>query len=150
MVFRWSLSDSKILPGLFWVFQSILIRLWSGRSWFFLWFSVPLYFSRPLGTILSAPTTNGVTSVGTAKPTKWWIVFFLLINFGSGFQAEIRCSVYISKSQGFLCVSFSRTDSGWCRYQLVESNFNLLHNSKMISFPTQSCHAFLLYCIFLS
>ena len=37
-------------------------------------------------------------------------------------------------------VSFSRTDSGLCIYHLfVWWNFNYLHNSKRVTFPTQSC-----------
>ena len=39
-----------------------------------------------------------------------------------------------------LCVSFSKTNSGWCIYHLVvRSNFNFLHNSQWVTFPTQSC-----------
>ena len=52
--------------------------------------------------------------------------------------AEIRWSVCISKSQRILCVSFFRTDSGLCIYNLVVwSNFNFLRNSQWITFPTQ-------------
>ena len=48
--------------------------------------------------------------------------------------------VCISKSQGILCVLFSKMDSDSCLYHLVaRSNFNLLHNSQWIAFPTQSC-----------
>ena len=65
---------------------------------------------------------------------------FLLIIFRSGFLARIRGSVCISKSQRILCVLFSRTDSGLCRYQNeVWSNLNFLHNSHWINFPIQSC-----------
>ena len=46
-------------------------------------------------------------------------------------------SVCMSISQGY--VSFSWTDSGLCIYHLaVWSNFNLLHSSLRITFPTQS------------
>ena len=38
---------------------------------------------------------------------------FLLIKLRSGRLAEISWSVYISKSQRSLCVSFSWTNSGW-------------------------------------
>ena len=57
----------------------------------------------------------------------------------TGLLAGIRWSVYISKAQRILCVSFSRTDSDFCIYHLVVwSNTNFLHNSQWITFPTQS------------
>ena len=63
---------------------------------------------------------------------------FLLTITRSGRLAVIRWSVYKSKSQRSLCVSFSRTGSGLCIYHLfVWSNFNFLHNSQWITFPTQ-------------
>ena len=53
----------------------------------------------------------------------------------SGLLAGIRWSVCVSK---ILCISFSITDSGLCIYHLIEwSNFNFLHNSRWITFPTQ-------------
>ena len=66
-------------------------------------------------------------------------LFLLTIN-RSILLAEIRWSVYISKSQRILCVSFSKTDSGFCIYHLaVRSNFNFLHSSQWIPFLSQSC-----------
>ena len=54
----------------------------------------------------------------------------------SGRLAEIRWSVYISKPQRILHISFS----GSCIYHLVVwSNLNFLHNSQWITLPTQSC-----------
>ena len=42
------------------------------------------------------------------------------------------------KSQRILCVSFSVTDSGLCKYHLVVwSSFNLLYNSQWITFLTK-------------
>ena len=65
---------------------------------------------------------------------------FLLIIIRSGRVAEIRWSVYISKSQWSLCMSFSRRDSGlYIYYLFVWLNFNFLHNSQWITLPTQSC-----------
>ena len=60
--------------------------------------------------------------------------FFVLVFItGSGCLAEIWWSICISKSQ-------SRSDSGLCIYYLfIWSNFNFLHNSQWITFPTQSC-----------
>ena len=65
---------------------------------------------------------------------------FLLTITRSGHLAEIRWSICMSRSPRILYVSFSRTDSGLCIYHLLAwSNFNLLHNSQCITFPTQSC-----------
>ena len=63
----------------------------------------------------------------------------LLIKTRSGLLVGIRWSVYISRSQRILCVSFSKTNSGLCMYHLsVWTNFNRLHYSQSIPFPTQS------------
>ena len=62
--------------------------------------------------------------------------FFFFVNYKSGLLAGIRWSVFISKSQRVLSVSFSRTDSSLCMYHLVvESDFNFLHNSQWILPP---------------
>ena len=62
----------------------------------------------------------------------FFLLLLLLLTISrSGRLAEIRRSVYISKSQCSLYVSFSWTDSGFCIYHLLEwSNFNFLHNSQ--------------------
>ena len=91
-------------------------------------------------------------STGTAKSTIRQVLFFiflfyifiysfiLLIITRSGRLAGIRGSVCTSKSQRILRVPFSRWDSGLCTYHLfVWSNFNFLHNSQWITFPTQLC-----------
>ena len=66
-------------------------------------------------------------------------LFLLLIIIKSGRLAEFRWSVYMSKPQRSLCVSFSGTDAGLCIYHLfVGSNFHFLHSSQWISLPTQS------------
>ena len=69
---------------------------------------------------------------------------FLLTITRSGRLAEIRWSVYISKSQRILCVvSFSRTESGlWIYHLLVWSNLNFLHNSQGDHLPHPSCLCF--------
>ena len=60
---------------------------------------------------------------------------------------RIRWSLRIAKSQRFLCVSFSKTDSGFCKYHLaVWSNFSFLHNSKWITFLAQSCQVLYSFC----
>ena len=62
--------------------------------------------------------------------------FFLLIIIRSGLQAEIRGSVWMSKSHRSLCVLFSRTDVMIIMWLMVSS------------LSPQSVH--LLYCIVLS
>ena len=57
-------------------------------------------------------------SAGTAKCTIRQVILFLLIITRLGRLAEIRWSVFISKSQRSVCVSFPRTDSGLCIYHL--------------------------------
>ena len=66
--------------------------------------------------------------------------FFLLTIDWLSLPAEIRHSVYISKSQMISCVSFSWMNSGQRIYHFfVWSNLNILQNSQWINFPTQSC-----------
>ena len=72
--------------------------------------------------------------------------FFLIFTM-SGLLVGIKWYVFISKSRRILCVSFSKSDSGWCIYHLViRSNFNFLHNSQWIAFPTQSCLDLYSFC----
>ena len=89
-------------------------------------------------------------SAGTAKSTILQILFFffLLIIIRSGLLAEIRWSVYMSKSQRRLCVSFSRTGAGLCVYHLlVWSNLNFLYFSQWITLATQSCLVLYSFCV---
>ena len=73
--------------------------------------------------------------------------FFLLFIIRSRLLAQIRCSVCMSKSHRSLCVLFSRTDAGLCRYHLfVWSNLNFLHIPQSIILPTQSCLVSYSYC----
>ena len=72
---------------------------------------------------------------------------FLLTIIRSSRLAEIKWSVYISKSQRILCVSFSRTDSGLYIYHLfVWLNFNFWYNSAH-SFVSSLTHFVLICCI---
>ena len=74
-------------------------------------------------------------------------LFFLLIIIKSGLLAGIRWSVCILKSHRSLCVAFSRTGAGLCKYHfLVWPNLNFLHISQWITLPTQSCLAFYFRC----
>ena len=75
------------------------------------------------------------------------LLFFLLIIIRTGRLAEIRLSIWNSKSQRSLCVSFSMTDSGLCIYHLfVWSNFNLLHDSQWITLATHSYLVLYSFC----
>ena len=79
-------------------------------------------------------------SAGRAKPTILKVLSCLLSIIRSGRQSEIRWLVCISKSQRTWCGSFSKTDVAFCIYHLsVWSNFNFMHNSQLITLPTQSC-----------
>ena len=63
----------------------------------------------------------------------------LLIIIRSGLLANIRLSVFMSKSHTSLCVLFSRTVAALCIYHLfVWTNLNFLHISQLITLQTQS------------
>ena len=132
------------------------------------------HFFNALGTVSSAPTTFNITVTFMVHSFQLFAIlhvflylfvffyflsrirwndqidlvkssFFLLIH--TGLLAEIRRPVCVSKSQRILCVSFSRTDSGWYIYHLVVwSNSNLLHNSHWIPFPTHSYQVLYAFC----
>ena len=107
----------------------------SGYLSFFFFFSLSFNFT--------------LWSAGMAKSTIQQIPFlnFFLTIIRSGRLAEVRWFVWISKCQRSLCVSFSRKDSGLCIYYMfVWSNLNFLHNSKLITFPTQSCLILYSFC----
>ena len=75
---------------------------------------------------------------------------FLLIIIMSGRLAEIRWSIYISKSQGSLRISFSRTDSGLCIYHFFPmTNLNFLHKFQWTTLQTQLCLVFYSFCAIL-
>ena len=79
-------------------------------------------------------------SAGTAKSTTLQVFLYLFIIIWFGSLSKIRWSVSISKSQKNLCVSFSKTNSGFSLYHLfLYLNFNFLHSSQSIPLPTQSC-----------
>ena len=65
----------------------------------------------------------------------------------SGRLAEIRWSIWISKSQRSLCALFSLTDSRLIIYHLfIWSNLNFLHISQWITLPTLSCPVLFSFC----
>ena len=109
------------------MFHSLLTSL--ARSKYLSLFSFSLIF-----ILLSARTAKSIRHV-----------FFFLLIITRPVLARIRCFVCISEYQRILCVSFSRTDSGLYMYNLVVwLNFNLLHNSKWISFSARFYQV--LYC----
>ena len=63
-------------------------------------------------------------------------------------RRDMMMMICISKSKKILlCISFSKTDPDLYIYHLVAwSNFNLLHNSQWIFFPTQTCLNFYFFC----
>ena len=64
--------------------------------------------------------------------------FCLVTSMRFGLLTRNGWSVCISKSKRSLCNSFSKTNSGSCKYHLsVCPNCNLLHNSQWITFPIQ-------------
>ena len=72
----------------------------------------------------------------TARSTVLQVLFFWFIIIRSGGLAEIMWSVCMSKFHRSLCVSFSRTDVGFCIYHLfVWWNLNFLHISPWITLP---------------
>ena len=86
-------------------------------------------------------------SARTGKSTILQVLFFLLIIKSSGFLAEIRWFVCMSKSRRNLRVSFFGTDAGLSIYHLfVWSNLNLLHTSQWITLPTRSCLVLYFFC----
>ena len=77
---------------------------------------------------------------GEQSPQFCKFSFSLLIFIRSGLPAEIRWSIWMSKSHRSLSMSFSMTDGRLCIYHLfVWSNFSFLHNSQWTTLPTQSC-----------
>ena len=69
--------------------------------------------------------------------------FFFLPSIGVVVKPGFGNPFTFSKSQRILCVSFSRANSDLCLYHLVVwSNFNFLHSSQWIAFPTHSCLVF--------
>ena len=86
-------------------------------------------------------------SARTAKSTIQQVFISLLIITRFGCLVEIRWSIYISKSQSSLCISFSKKNSWlWIYHLFIWSNFNFLHNSQWINLPTQSCLVLYSFC----
>ena len=81
----------------------------------------------------------------TANFTIRQLHFFPIIT-RFGLLAGIRWSVYISKSQRNLRVSFHRTDSGFSMYPFVVwSNFNFLYSAQLILFAHRHVYSYTIY-----
>ena len=103
------------------------------------WFLSSLARSRYL-SLFALSFNFTLWSAGTANFTIRMVLFLLLTFTRSGPLAEIRWSVFITKSQSSLYVSFSWMDSGLSIYHLfVWSNLNFLHDSQEIIFLYYFC-----------
>ena len=169
MIFHWSLNDSKS-PQVSKTILSILADLNNAVVCMVL-ASSPISSSsspltKPLETDPSALILAGISVTFIFRSflsfsarskvlslLSFSLIFtqqahFLKIITKSDFLVGIKWSVCISESQRSLNVSFSRTDSGLCIYHLVVwPNFNFLHNSQWIIFPTQSCQVLYPFCV---
>ena len=154
MILHWSLSDNKS-PQVSRIFFSILAILNNTVVWMVsirpLISKTPKPLSKPLKTVLCVPlATSWYLSLfffefhcvvrRESKVHYLASTLFLLIVTRSSLLTGIRWSDCISKSQWIMCVPFSRKNSGLYTYHLIVcSNFNLLHSSPWITFPTESC-----------
>ena len=118
---------------------------WLYRAHLFKFVSSSFLYSVPRSgylALFSPPFSLTLWSAGTAKSSIRQVLCFLLLLTitRSGCQAEIMWSVFITKSQRSLRISFSWKDSVLCIYHLfVLSNLNFFHNSQLITLPSQSC-----------
>ena len=76
----------------------------------------------------------------------FFILFFSWLSLGLVIW-PILGDPFVSQNLRSLCLSFSKTDSWLCIYHLfVWSNFNFLHNSQWITFPTKLCLILYYFC----
>ena len=161
MVFHWGLSDSKSSQ----VTRTLLSILANLNNVVVLVVSIrPPTFnsSKAFGTVSNAPVSIRITVIlmfhiylvfsqapsichffrflwflpcdppRRQNPKCFWLI-------RSDCLVEIKWSLCTLKSHRILCVSFSRTNFSRCIYHsAVWSNFNSLHDSQWITFPTQS------------
>ena len=139
------------------VFLLIFIILKSGWPPLVLLFpNLSITLQNPLGIVPNAPIIAGITDsfiihriFSNLAKCRYLFRFSLIYSVRQVFLflltitsrlVEIKWSVCKSKSGRSLCVSCSRNDTRLCMYHLfIWSNFNFLHNSQWITFPTQSC-----------
>ena len=154
MVFHWSLSDSKS-SQVSWTLLSILVVLNNAVIWmvsgapiiigitvtfmfhsFFLFSCKVQVFISLFAFFQFYPVfvRNGKVHYSADS------LFSSLTTSRSSGMAEIIWSVCISESQENLCLLFSSTDSGLCKYYFFGwSDLKFLHNSQWIILLTQSC-----------
>ena len=132
MVFRWFSSTSLTVPkvpptiGLTVALTSHNFCTCNLKSWYL------VIFSSSFILMFWSPET--------AMSMILHSLFSLSITAISGFQCSISLSVWISKSQSILHLSFSSTGSGWCKNHLSSHSIsNLLHRSQCTFFPSLSC-----------
>ena len=143
------ISKSSRLLSIFWVlFQVQQLQLVSPPPSFSIVFSFLSKSRYSFPFSLSFNFTRW--SAGMSRTTIRQVLFFfcLLTITRSGRLAEIRWSVYISKSQRSFPVSFFRTDSRVCIYhEFFRPNFNFLHYFQWTNFPTHSCQVSYSFCV---
>ena len=135
MVFHWSLGDSKS-PLVSMTLLSVLADLNNAVVW--------MISTHPLIFKSSSPCTNPLVTIPSVSITISITVTFMFHVF---FSSLARSSYFSLFSLSFSFTLWSTgTDSELYIYHLfVWSNLNLFHNSKWITFFTQSC--LLLYCL---
>ena len=133
-----TLSKVKIIIGIDVIFLFYnFINSWA-RSWYLSFFSLSFHF-----TLWSAETTKF-----TIRQVLFLLLLLLTIT-RSNRLAEISLSVFISKSQRNLYVSFSRADSGLCIYLLfICSNFIFLHIRLLCEGSFRLNHHITCFCFF--
>ena len=157
VVFHLSLSDSKFPQismlssrSLFWMVSIFLLISDSSCLFPVLWgpsqtkqlhshHHVPQFFQAG-STYLCKFSSSFIITLyfeGTAKLSRWQVLFILLVNIRSGLLAVIQWSISLSQNPRESYISHFL---GWiliCVYT-IWSNFNLLPNRQKITFPTLS------------
>ena len=142
--FLWSPVSPVSLSGLWGLFQRHQLQLVSLSLSYATVFSA-LWQGRGIFVLFSFIFT--LWSDGMVKSIRWQFFFFLSINTPSGLQNRIGGFICILKSQRIFSFSFSRSNSDlWIYHLSTWSNFNLLHNSQWITFPTQQCLTMYSFC----
>ena len=143
----WSPVPPISLPSLWRLFHVCQLQLVSITFMFHTLFS-PLARSKYLSLFLLSLIFI-LWSAGRAKSTSWHVPFFL-VNTRSGFLAQIRGSICISKSQRILGISFSRTIlicvCTICQNIQISISCIIPSGSPFLSSHTYSCISFVPIC----
>ena len=136
--FLWFLIPSVFLPSLLGSCQAHQLQLVSLSPSCSTTFSIPWQRSKYL-SLFSLLSFSRCPPLEQQNPLDDKFSFFLLINSRFSLLANIWWSVCISKTRRILCILFSRYGSCLCIYHLVARlEFNLFHNTQLITLPTQS------------